>query len=54
MPVALPVQVSSTNFGFNVIGAGLEVQIPEGQQMIVFGIITIDGILTIDGEVAFI
>lgn len=39
------------NFSYNYIREGLEVEIPEGQQMAVIGAIRVDGILTVDGEV---
>lgn len=45
---------SSTNFSYNRVVSGLILEVPENQQMIVFGELTIEGELVIGGEVCFL
>lgn len=52
--MAVAYQNTNGNFSYNNIESGLEIIIPSGQQMIVFGMITIDGILEINGQMVFI
>jgi hypothetical protein len=42
------------NFSYNKIESGLTVVIPDGQQMIVFGQLAIDGVLEINGQVVIV
>jgi len=42
--------VKENNFSFNYIITGLNLCIPEYQQMVVIGEIIVDGTLTINGE----
>lgn len=52
MAVALP--LSSGNFSYNIVPDGMTIEIPLYQQMIVYDMITVDGILEINGMMVVI
>lgn len=45
---------SAPNFSYETVATSEEITIPDGQQMLVYNDITIDGILNIDGELVII
>lgn len=46
--------VSVDNFSFDYIASGKTVDVPVNQQMFVYEVLTVDGVLNIDGSVVLV